>query len=122
MKRVLLDQGLPASAAAILRAAGWDAIHVRELGMQEAADLDILAYAAQQSRTVITLDRDFPQILAMTAATHPSVILIRQQGLRAAGLVELAAAIWHHHEHEIDQGCVVTAGARGARIRMLPLK
>ncbi len=41
MKRIVLDQGLPATAAALLRDAGWDAIHVRELAMQESADAEI---------------------------------------------------------------------------------
>ena len=70
MKRVFLDQGLPFTAASILRAGGWDAVHARELGMQEAADGEILTHAAQEARTIITLDRDFPQILALTAASH----------------------------------------------------
>jgi len=84
MRRIVLDQGLPLTAAAILRSLGWDAIHVRELSMQRASDDAILAVGAVESRTVITLDRDFPQILALTAASRPSVVLIRRQGLRGA--------------------------------------
>jgi predicted nuclease of predicted toxin-antitoxin system len=62
MKRILLDQGLPATAVMILRVDGWDAVHTREIGIHEASDLEILAYAARESRVVITLDRDFPPI------------------------------------------------------------
>jgi predicted nuclease of predicted toxin-antitoxin system len=43
--RLLLDQGLPRSAAAILRGKGWDVIHVGEIGMAAAADEEILAYS-----------------------------------------------------------------------------
>jgi len=46
MRRVVLDQGLPATAAAILRDGGWDAVHVREIAMKEATDGEILDYAA----------------------------------------------------------------------------
>jgi predicted nuclease of predicted toxin-antitoxin system len=77
MKRVLLDQGLPAGSALILREQGWDTIHVREVGLSAAEDVEILAFAASQSRVMVTLDRDFPQILALTHAARPSVILIR---------------------------------------------
>jgi predicted nuclease of predicted toxin-antitoxin system len=59
MKRILLDQGLSAKAAEILRQAGWDAVHVREIGMRDAPDVDILALAASDSRVVVTLDRDY---------------------------------------------------------------
>jgi len=48
MKRLLLDQGLPARAAGTLRDEGWDAVHVREIGMHEAEDTDILARAAKR--------------------------------------------------------------------------
>jgi predicted nuclease of predicted toxin-antitoxin system len=78
MKRIVLDQGVPATAVAILREKGWDAVHVREIQMHEATDTEILAYAAGESRVVITLDRDFPQILALTAAVRPSIVLVRQ--------------------------------------------
>jgi len=40
--RLLLDQGLPRSAAAVLRAEGRDVVHVSEVGLAAATDLDIL--------------------------------------------------------------------------------
>ncbi|MGH9809692.1 MAG: DUF5615 family PIN-like protein [Terriglobia bacterium] len=118
----MLDQGLPATAVTALRAQGWDAVHAREVEMQEAADTDILDYAARESRVVITLDRDFPQILALTRAARPSVVLIRQQRLRAADVAPLLESIWRDHEAVLDQGCVVMVSARGSRARLLPLK
>ena len=38
MTRVLLDQGLPRSAVASLRQAGWDVVHVYDLDMSQATD------------------------------------------------------------------------------------
>lgn len=122
MKRIVIDQGLAATAAKILRDDSWDAVHVREIGMHEAADDAILDYAAGESRVVITLDRDFPQILALTKATRPSVVLIRQQRLRAAELAALIASIWRDYEYELEQGCILKIGARGTRMRRLPLR
>ena len=106
----------------ILRDDGWDAVHVREIGMHEAADMEILDYAAGESRVVITLDRDFPQILALTAATRPSVVLIRQQRLRTAEIAALIASIWREHEDVLDQGCILKVSARGTRARLLPVR
>ena len=122
MKRIVLDQGLPSTAAAILREDGWDAVHVREIEMHAAADSEILGFAVRESRVVITLDRDFPQILALTAATRPSVVLIRQQRLCATELAALIASIRRDHEHTLDEGCVLKASARGTRTRPLPLR
>ena len=113
MKRIVLDQGLPATASVILRKDGWDALHVREIAMHEAADNEILDYAARESRVVITLDRDFPQILALTAATRPSVVLIRQQRLRGPEIAALIVSIWIEHESTLAEGCVLKVSARG---------
>lgn len=38
MKRLLLDQGLPRSASALLAQASWDVIHVSDIGMSRADD------------------------------------------------------------------------------------
>jgi len=121
VKRIVLDQGLPARAAILLRDDGWDAVHVSEIAMKEAADNQILDYAARESRVVVTLDQDFPQILALTLATRPSVILIRRQRLRAPELASLIATIWLEHESALDLGCVLKVGIRVTRVHQLPL-
>jgi predicted nuclease of predicted toxin-antitoxin system len=122
MKRLLLDQGLPVTAAPILEQHGWDVVHTRNLGMQQASDTEILEYASRASRVVLTLDRDFPQILALTAAARPSVIFIRRQRLRAVDIAELIVSIWREYENALDQGCLLTVSARGIRWRLLPLR
>jgi predicted nuclease of predicted toxin-antitoxin system len=66
MKRVLLDQGLAPHAAAILRRYGLDAVHVSEIGMQQAEDLQILERARSDERVCVTLDHDFHAHLALT--------------------------------------------------------
>ena len=40
-----LDQGLPRRAAELLRALGWDVIHIGELAMQRADDEIVLELA-----------------------------------------------------------------------------
>jgi len=113
---------MPLSAALTLRAAGWAAIHVRELGQQQASDTDILAAASAESRVVVTLDLDFPQILALPAASRPSVVLIRQRKLRGPAAAELLVKVWEQHEAALDEGCVLKVSQRGVRIRRLPLQ
>lgn len=122
MRSLLLDQGLSAPAAQALREMGWDALHVREIGMAEAEDLAILAYAAAQKRVLVTLDHDFPQILALTGAALPSVILIRRERLKTTGLIRLLEEIFDSYEHELAAGSVLSAGHRSTRVRLLPLR
>jgi predicted nuclease of predicted toxin-antitoxin system len=75
--KLLLDQGLPLSAAALLRDAGIDTIHVGEVGMSAAEDADIIQRAKEETRIIATLDADFHTLLALNIAIAPSVIRIR---------------------------------------------
>ena len=122
MKRVLLDQGLPRSLALRLAELGWDAVHVFELGMSRSPDCEILAFAALHSRVVITLDADFHSLLAVENDAGPSVIRIRQEGLRAEDLEKLIAGAWPRIEIQLELGSMVTITSDSIRLRKLPLR
>jgi predicted nuclease of predicted toxin-antitoxin system len=57
--KLLLDQGLPRSAALLLREDGIDTLHVGEIGLAAATDNEILQRGRQEERVVVTLDADF---------------------------------------------------------------
>ena len=61
--KLLLDQGVPRSAAALLRADGLDAVHTGEVGMATAEDAAILDRGRAEDRLIVTLDADFHRIL-----------------------------------------------------------
>lgn len=90
--------------------------------MSEAEDVDILEYAAKESRVLVTLDRDFPQMLALTDSNRPSVVLIRRERLRAAAVAALLTSVWEEFEQALENGCVVSVSAHGRRVRLLPLR
>jgi predicted nuclease of predicted toxin-antitoxin system len=121
VKRLLLDQGLPRSAAAVLRQAGWDVIHVSEIGMSRADDADILRRARGESRVCVTLDADFHPLLATSGERSPSVIRIRKEGLDATALAALLQAIWPRAENALNDGALVTVTERLLRVRRLPI-
>lgn len=121
MIRLLLDQGLPRSTAAILRATGWDVIHVGEIGMARSPDRGILDYARKEGRACVTLDADFHAILALSGASQPSVIRIRREGLRGEALASLLLGIWPRIGEHVECGALVTVTPRAIRIRNLPI-
>lgn len=122
MTRVLLDQGLPRSTAADLRGAGWDALHVGELAMSRSEDTEILAFAARESRVIVTLDADFHALLAVNTLSEPSVIRIRIEGLQGVGMSRLLLRIWPGIEASLETGAIVTITERQIRIRNLPVR
>ncbi len=120
--KLLLDQGLPRSAADLLRQAGMDTIHVGEIEMSEAEDEAILEYGRGGERVVVTLDADFHTLLALSGATAPSVIRLRIEGLRGEEAAALLQAIVTQFDENLEQGAAVTVQEGRVRVRRLPLR
>ena len=119
--KLLLDQGLPRSAAALLTAAGIDTVHVGDLGLSAAADATILQSGLEADRTVVTLDADFHALLAMSGAIAPSVIRIRIEGLHGEALAELLVTVIAQCTADLERGAAMTVQSGRIRIRHLPL-
>ncbi|WP_374686701.1 DUF5615 family PIN-like protein [Promineifilum sp.] len=119
--KLLLDQGLPRSAASLLRAAEIDAVHTGEIGLATADDAILLELARREGRVVVTLDADFHAILALSGATAPSVVRIRIEGLRAEPLARLIQVLLTERKVELERGALLTVQPRRVRIRYLPL-
>jgi predicted nuclease of predicted toxin-antitoxin system len=122
MKRILLDQGLAPHAATILRNYGWDAVHVSEIGMEQAEDIQILQRARNDERVCVTLDHDFHAHLALTGNGRPSVVFLRVQGLDAQGQADLIRSVYDQCEGALFEGAAVSANGESIRVRRLPLK
>jgi predicted nuclease of predicted toxin-antitoxin system len=119
--KLLLDQGVPRAGAARLRAAGWDVVHVGELGMAAAKDAEILKAAEDLSAGIATLDADFHGLLALSGASAPSVIRLRLQGLQTDALVNLLLSIAPQIADAVAAGSMITVNRRTVRIHRLPL-
>lgn len=119
--RWLLDQGLPLTAADLLRSTGEEAIHVSEIGMAKTADQLILDYAARDERIVVTLDADFHALLAHSGANRPSVIRCRVEGLTAQPAADLILKAGKQFATDLLQGCVMSCDEERVRLRSLPL-
>jgi len=121
MTRLLLDQGLPLSTTRHLAEQGINSTHVSDIGMSTASDQMILNHAQVINATVVTLDSDFHQLLALNRAIEPSVIRIRIEGLRGLGIAKLIKQVVLTAALEISKGAAITVTERGIRIRKLPL-
>jgi len=119
--RWLLDQGLPRSAATHLNDFGHQAIHVGDVGMATASDLSILEMADAEERALVTLDSDFHALLAVSGADKPSVVRIREEGLKGVALAQIVSAIALQHEGALLSGCVMSYQSGKIRYRSLPL-
>src|ERR1043165_3590539 len=106
--RLLLDQGLGRGCADVLRHFGHDAVHVGELGMQDADDDSILSRASADDRVIVTFDAAFHAAIAVKGATKPSVIRIRVEGLSSSAAATLINSLAAQFESELVAGAFLT--------------
>ena len=124
--RFLIDENLSPQICALLIARGHHATHIRDHGMASASDTQVLAKAAAEGLTLITADRGgFGRELALTRATEPSVILLRQLPdiVRAADVAALLLAnLTPAVTSALDAGAFVVLAPTTVRVRHLPLR
>lgn len=121
MISVLVDMNLSPAWVGRLSEAGFVARHWSEVGAVTAPDSEIMAWAKDNRFVVLTHDLDFSAILAATQAMAPSVILLRMQdvfpGVAAQRVIEAMRATGD----ALARGAIMTIGAAGSRVRILPL-
>ena len=120
--RLLVDNALSPVLAELLVQGGHDALHVRDVGLQHAADEEIFERAAIDDRVIVSADTDFATLLATRSAPKPSLILFRGEGSRRPEA--LAALILSNLAQVVDaltSGCIVTFEPARLRVRPLPI-
>jgi predicted nuclease of predicted toxin-antitoxin system len=109
----------------VLRGKGHDAVHVNDVGLQGKSDAEIMLWAAEATRTVVTHDHDFGHNLGALRAGAPSVITISQR--RADGIVGPAQQAAHlsaalpRLQQRLARGSFVALNRDGYTVRPLPL-
>jgi len=98
-------------------------VHVREIGLRDASDEQIMDVAAQDERVVVSQDTDFTNLLYYRKASGPSLILLRNlPEVTAAEIAELIAVNLPQLEDALVKGAVVSIVADRLRVRRLPLR
>jgi predicted nuclease of predicted toxin-antitoxin system len=72
----LIDAQLPPSLAEALRSAGCEAVHVVDLGLLAARDLEIWNEAISRSAVLVTKDRDF-SLFRAASNDGPTILWVR---------------------------------------------
>ena len=117
----LADAGISPKTVALLNAAGHDAVHVRQIGLQRASDADIVRRARQEGRVVLTFDLDFGQILALGVAGSPSVVIFQLSDETSTSVNWRLEAVITERRAELEQGALILVEDGRYRMRPLPI-
>ena len=101
--KVLIDNQLPLALRNFLSARGDDAVHVLDIGMAQASDLEIVRVASRDERTIITKDEDFSTLAALGRCPVP-VVWVRCGNCRTQSLLYLFSESLDAIEEKLKSG------------------
>lgn len=119
--KFLIDNALSPTIAKGLTEKGYDAIHVRDIGMAAASDPEIFDFAIDEDRILISADTDFGALLAFRQSSKPSFILFRQTDKHPTSQLNFLLTHLPTLKKELLSGCVVVFEDQRIRIRSLPI-
>ncbi len=121
--RFLVDANLSPRLAALLTTVGHDAVAVRDLGMADAPDEEVLERASSEGRVLISHDTDFGTLSASRGLTTPSFILLRSSDpITPDEQAELIISNLSEMADDLEAGAIVVFARGRLRTRRLPFK
>ena len=119
--RFLVDMNLSPRIVTNLSQQGWDILRVSQVLPMDIEDSEILEFARQENRVIITQDLDFSSLLALGGYEKPSLITFRLSVPEPETITRKLLELLPHIEDRLAEGCAVTIDDRKARVRRLPI-
>ena len=119
--RFLVDMNLSPRIVTDLRQRSWDILRVSQVLPMDAPDSEILEFARQQNRVIITQDLDFSSLLALGGYEKPSLITFRLSVPDPETVTRKLLESLPNIEEKLLEGCAVVIDDRKVRIRRLPI-
>lgn len=101
---------------------GYDAVHLRDKGLQRFGDDQIIKKAKQENRIILTFDLDFADLLAASRESLPSVIIFRLQNATPSLVSPRLMAVITECSQVLESGAIITVETARYRFRQLPIK
>ncbi len=122
--KFLVDNALSVIVSDGLKNLGFDSVHVREVGLQDAEDEKIFEKAFNEKRTIISADTDFGWLLSKWNKQKPSVILFRKGSERDPHkqIELLQINLTDQLKKIIEEGSIVIIESSRIRTRDLPIQ
>lgn len=112
--KVLIDSCVAGSVAAALAAAGHEVECVADWPA-DPGDAAILSHARSTGQIILTLDKDFGELVVVRG--HPHAGVVRLVGFKSAHQATASVAAVGRYAAELSRGALVTAEPGRTRVR-----
>lgn len=115
MIRILLDSCVWGGVLGALRDLGWDVEWVADPG-PDPGDTAILARALAEDRILVTLDKDFGELVHLRGLAHPGIV--RFTPCLPTAQSACIAAVIEAHAADLRKGAMVVVTRSRVRVRL----
>ncbi|MEH1850863.1 MAG: DUF5615 family PIN-like protein [Nostoc sp.] len=120
--KLLADMNISPQTVAALQGEGWDIIRVSDVLRVTTSDLEILEFARQENRVVVTQDLDFSMLLALGGYNQPSLVTLRLSFTDPDIITKRLMNTIPQVEQILREGGAVTIEDTTVRTRRLPMR
>jgi predicted nuclease of predicted toxin-antitoxin system len=117
--KILLDTCVWGGAKAVLLAGGHDVVWTGDL-IIDPGDEEILAQTHRENRVLVTLDKDFGELVIVHGQAHSGIV--RLVDISAKKQAEVCEQVLALHGDELLRGAIITAQPGRLRIHPPPDK
>jgi predicted nuclease of predicted toxin-antitoxin system len=114
-RRFLIDQMFDRLVVATLREQDYEVVAVSELGMATADDAEIMRWAIEHDRIVVTLDEHFGDWSILPLSRHPGVIRLKVNPATTAVTLGLLLPFLQRHAESDFRNRLVIVRESGIR-------
>jgi predicted nuclease of predicted toxin-antitoxin system len=90
--KFLADMGISPHSVTFLRELGVEAVHLHALGLDRLPDAEIVKMARREGYVVLTHDLGFSELVALSGAELPSVVIFRLQNMRPRNVTTICGS------------------------------
>jgi len=119
--KFLADMGISPKTVAWLRAQGHDAEHLLDRAARTARDPDILRWACDERRILLTHDLDFSDLVAASQGELPSVVVFRLRNMRPENVNRHMQILLDTYQSELKAGAIFSVREGRIRWRSIPM-
>ncbi len=108
--KFLVDVGVSNKVEKYLKDDGFDTKCIREIDPR-LKDIEIIDIAAKDNRVIITMDKDFGELVFKSSQAHAGVLLLRLENENSNSKVEIVKSILENYSKELNNNfCVFHKG------------